>query len=94
MAFSISGVSTVCSAAVRIAPGAIALTRIPIGPRSKAMLRVRWLAAALDDPYEAMRTLRFSPAIELMLRIAPPPARARCGAHNCDRLKIENTLSW
>jgi hypothetical protein len=41
IAFSISGVRTAERAWVFVAPGAIPFTRIPLGPRSKAMFRVR-----------------------------------------------------
>ena len=58
------------------------------------MLRVRWLTAAFDDAYDVIRTFLFSPAIELMLRIAPPPAVSMWGAHSWLRRKSEKTLSW
>ena len=77
--FSMSGVSTVASAAVRMAPGAIALTRMLSGPRSSAIFRVRRLSAAFDAPEEHIRLFLFSPAIELMLTIAPLPAAFMCG---------------
>ena len=37
------------------------------------MLRVRWFTAALEDEYDVMPWFLFSPAMELMLTIAPWP---------------------
>lgn len=56
------------------------LTRMLRGPRSHAMLRMRWFAAALDEPHEAIRWLVFSAAIDVMARMAPPPAASISGA--------------
>src|SRR6202453_5111789 len=61
-------------------PGAIPLTRMPLGPSSRANATVRPRTASFVTPYGV--GLEY-PVVEEMLTTAPPPRWVIVGRHAC-----------
>ena len=61
---------------VSVEPGAMPLTRMPCGPSSRAIARVRLTTPALAATKAHWSRKGTRPAIDAMLMIRPPPAAA------------------
>ena len=77
-----------------ISPGAIALTRIPSGPRSDAISRVSAASAAFDVAYAApAKGCTRLPAIEVTFTMHPLP-RVSSSTSPCASITVANRLTW